>query len=92
MPSSSDTLVEARAVLPADVALHARPAADFVRVAARLPVSVTVTVNGRSANARSILEVLALGATAGTELLLSASGDEAADAVARLAAVVAELR
>lgn len=92
MPSSSDTVSEARAALPADVALHARPAADFVREAARLPVSVTVTVNGRSANARSILEVLALGATGGTELVLSASGDEAADAVARLAAVVAELR
>jgi phosphotransferase system HPr (HPr) family protein len=78
--------------LAADVALHARPAADFVREAARLPVSVTVTVNGRSAYARSILEVLALGATGGSELVLSASGDEAADAVARLAAVVAELR
>jgi phosphotransferase system HPr (HPr) family protein len=84
--------MEARATLPADVALHARPAADFVRAAAQLAVPVTVSVNGRSANAGSILEVLALGATGGTELLLSASGHEAADAVARLAAVVAALR
>jgi phosphocarrier protein len=84
--------MELRATLPANVALHARPAADFVRAAAQLPVPVTVSVNGRSANARSILEVLALGATGGTELVLSASGDEAADAVARLASLVAELR
>jgi phosphotransferase system HPr (HPr) family protein len=85
-------VIEARATLPADVALHARPAADFVREAAGLAVPVTVSVNGRSANARSILEILALGATGGTELVLSASGHEAADAVARLAALVAALR
>ena len=92
MPSSSEAVTETRATLPPGVALHARPAAELVRAAAGLAVPVTVTVNGRSANARSILEVLALGATGGTELVLSASGDHAADAVARLAALVAELR
>lgn len=91
MHPSSEAVVEARATLPAGVALHARPAAALVREAARLPVTVTLTVNGRSADARSLLAVLALGAAGGTELVLSASGDEAADAVARLAALVGEL-
>jgi phosphotransferase system HPr (HPr) family protein len=84
-------VAEARATLPEDVALHARPAGVLVREAVQLPVVVTVTANGRSASARSILEVLALGATGGSVLVLSASGDGAAEAVERLAAVVAQL-
>ena len=55
------------------------------------PPSIRVAANGRSANAKSILEVLALGATGGTELVISASGPDAAEAVERLAELVAGL-
>ena len=77
--------------LPADVALHARPAADLVRAASRLQVPVTIAANGKRANARSILEVLGLGATGGTELTLIAAGPGAAEAVQSLAETVANL-
>ena len=87
MPPSS----ELRATLPNDVPLHARPAGTFVREAARFNAEVSVAANGKRANAKSILEVLALGATGGTELMLSASGDDAAEAVEQLATVVAGL-
>ena len=91
MPSSSELAAELRVALPATVALHARPAGVFVREAARLPADVTVSANGRVARAKSILEVLSLGAEGGTELLLSGSGESAAEAVERLAAVIREL-
>ena len=87
MPPSS----ELRATLPKEVPLHARPAGAFVREAARFTADVAVAANGKRANAKSILEVLALGATGGTELTLSASGDDAAEAVEQLATVVAGL-
>ena len=77
--------------LPAGVALHARPAADLVRAASKLRTQVTIAANGKRANARSILEVLALGAVGGTELTLSASGPGADDAVRALAEVIAGL-
>jgi PTS hybrid protein len=48
--------------LPAGVPLHARPAGLLVRTAAGLDASVTVSANGRTADAASILQVLALGA------------------------------
>jgi len=83
--------VEARASLPAKVALHARPAGLFVREAAGFGAAVTVSANGRSANAKSILEVLALGATGGTEILIAASGEDAAQAVSGLTALVEQL-
>jgi phosphotransferase system HPr (HPr) family protein len=73
MLASSETVV----VLPADVALHARPAAQFVRAAVGFASDITVAVNGREANAKSLLDVLALGAEPGTELRLTASGDDA---------------
>ena len=82
---------EARVRLPATVALHARPAGKFVQFAARYGAAVQVAANGRCANAKSILEVLALGAEGGTELLITASGDDAAAAVDELAGIVPQL-
>jgi phosphocarrier protein HPr len=89
MPQSSDVVTAAR--LPEQVALHARPAGLFVRTAASFPCVVVVAANGKRANAKSILEVLGLGATGGTELELSATGERAAEAVERLAALVRTL-
>jgi phosphotransferase system HPr (HPr) family protein len=89
MPSSSELAVRVR--LPEEVALHARPAGAFVRLAAATGADVRVGANGRAANAKSILEVLALGATGGTELTISASGADAAEAVERLAEFVSSL-
>ncbi len=91
MSASSRTAVEANATLPVDVALHARPAGLFVREAACFGAAIVVSANGKRANAKSILEVLALGASGGTELVISASGDDAVEAVASLAALVTQL-
>lgn len=77
--------------LPVDVALHARPAGELVRAAATFAADVSVHANGRSANAKSILDVLALGAEAGTELVIAASGEDAVAAAEQLALLVPEL-
>ena len=52
--------------LPADVALHARPAAQFVRTAVGFAADIAVAIDGREADAKSLLAVLALGAEGGT--------------------------
>jgi phosphocarrier protein HPr len=85
--SSELTLVR----LPEAVALHARPAGVFVRAAVSFAATIEVQANGRRANAKSILEILGLGADGGTELTISASGDDAVEAVAELASLVTEL-
>lgn len=77
--------------LPRNVALHARPAGELVREAARAEAEIRVEANGRSANAKSILDILGLGATGGTELLITASGPDAAEALERLAELVSGL-
>jgi phosphocarrier protein HPr len=88
VPTSSETRVD----LPADVDLHARPAADFVRTAMGFEAAIAVGANGRSADAKSLLSVLALGAKRGTQLRLRADGDDAAVAIEALSACVAGLR
>jgi phosphocarrier protein HPr len=87
MPASSETTV----TLPADVDLHARPAATFVRAAMGYEAGVTIVAGEREADAKSLLSVLALGAKAGTTVGLRAEGTDAADAVAGLAEVLAGL-
>lgn len=82
---------EVTVALPPDVDLHARPAATFVKAAMGFSARVEVSTDGRSADAKSLLAVLALGARRGTELRLRADGDDAAQALDGLAAVVAAL-
>jgi phosphotransferase system HPr (HPr) family protein len=79
------------AVLPADVDLHARPAAQFVRLAMGFQAKIAVAAAEREVDAKSLLSVLSLGAKRGTELRLSAEGEDADAAVAALAACVAGL-
>ena len=85
MSPSSELLVERSARLPEGVALHARPAGAFVRAAAVFSAEVFVNANGRRANAKSILDVLALGAEGGAELVIAASGEDAVEAAEHLA-------
>jgi phosphotransferase system HPr (HPr) family protein len=75
--------------LPAGVDLHARPAAQLVRTAMGFTASIEVHVEARSADAKSLLAVLALGATGGTPLRLSASGEDAGPALDALRGCVA---
>ena len=63
--------------LPGDVDLHARPAADFVRTAMGFTASIKVAAGEREADAKSLLSVLALGAKGGTEIRLTANGEDA---------------
>lgn len=87
MPANSEIAV----TLPEGVALHARPAGAFVKTALRFESSLTVAYSGKTANAKSILAVLALGAVGGTVLRLTAEGDDAAAALDALAACVSNL-
>jgi phosphotransferase system HPr (HPr) family protein len=86
VPTSSETLV----ALPATVDLHARPAADFVRTAMRFGSKMTVAANGREADAKSLLAILALGAKGGTTLRLFAEGDDAGAALDALSGCIVE--
>ncbi|MCI4657732.1 dihydroxyacetone kinase phosphoryl donor subunit DhaM [Cryobacterium zhongshanensis] len=79
-----DTTVTRTVTLINADGLHARPAAEFVTLAATL--GVPVTVNGR--DAASLLAIMGLGLTRGARVELSATGDGAAAAVDALATLI----
>jgi phosphocarrier protein HPr len=80
-----------RVVVGSKVGLHARPAALFVQAASKLPVRVTVAKEGADpVDARSILAVLGLDVRGGQEIVLTADGDGAEQALEELAALAAK--
>jgi phosphocarrier protein HPr len=64
--------------------LHARPAGQVVQTAARFDASITVAFGELEVDAAGVLAVMRLGATAGNEVTLRASGPEAEQALAAL--------
>ena len=63
------------------VGLHARPATFFIQKANEYKASVWVEKNERKVNAKSLLGVLSLGITKGTEIKLIADGSDEEEAV-----------
>jgi phosphocarrier protein len=81
---------EVTVTVGSSVGLHARPASLFVQAAARQAVPVKIAKGGGDAvDARSILLVLGLDARGGDQVVLSAEGDGADEALQELAALVA---
>ncbi len=70
--------------------LHARPAAEFVKLASEFEAEVQVEKDDLEVNGKSIMGVLMLAAEPGAVLTIRASGPDAGDAVEALAAFVRE--
>lgn len=68
--------------------LHARPAAEFVKLAGRFRAEVWVARDDLEVNGKSIMGVLMLAAERGAELSIRAEGADAAAAVEALASLV----
>jgi phosphocarrier protein HPr len=70
--------------------LHARPAAQLVRLASSFPCDVQLSKDGMSVNGKSIMGVMMLAAEYGSEVVVKAEGEQADAAVAALAKLVSE--
>ncbi len=70
------------------VGLHARPATFFVQKANCYKSSIWVEKDDCRVNAKSLLGVLSLGISKGTDITLIADGADEADAVEGLATLV----
>lgn len=68
--------------------LHARAAAKFVQTATGFNAAVVVTRNGQTVSGHSIMGLMMLAASTGTDIAIATDGDEAEDALAALKALV----
>lgn len=68
--------------------LHARPAAQFVQKAASFQSKVKLEGNGKTADAKSILQVLGMGLKQGTAITITAEGVDEKQCIQALEALV----
>ena len=69
--------------------LHARAATKLVHLASRYPCDIVVSRDGQSANAKSVMGVLLLCGSKGTQLTVEATGEGAAEAVDQIGQLIA---
>ncbi len=84
MPESSEAVI----TLAGD--LHARPAGSLAVAAAGFDSAIRLAVGGTSVDAKSVLSVMGLGATSGKQVIVRATGPDAAQAVAAIVGILAQ--
>jgi phosphocarrier protein len=73
-----------------EAGIHARPAAEIVKTAARFKADVMIAKDGLDVNAKSIMGVMMLAAECGSTVKLRAEGADAQAAIDAVAAVIEE--
>lgn len=81
-------MTEATTTIENKTGIHARPASVFVQTASKFKSKVQIKAKGKTVDAKSILMIMSMGLTKGTEITLSADGPDEAEAVAALKKLV----
>jgi phosphocarrier protein HPr len=71
-----------------EAGIHARPAAEIVKTAARFKSEIVIVKDGLDVNAKSIMGVMMLAAECGSTVLLKADGEDAQAALDAIAQVI----
>ncbi len=77
-------MVEKLFVVKNETGLHARPASMFVQKAAKFKSVIKLQKEGKEANAKSIISVLSLGASKGSQITISCTGADEKEALEAL--------
>jgi phosphocarrier protein len=86
-----ETTVEERRVRVQNrMGLHARPAAEFVKLASKFMAEIQLAKDGLSVNGKSIMGVMMLAAEQGSELVIRAEGVDALDAAEALGTLIGQ--
>lgn len=75
-------------ILQGETGLHARPASLLVKEASKYSANIKIIKDGQEYNAKSIMNVLSMGATKGDTLAIMAEGDDAEKAVKNLISLI----
>jgi phosphocarrier protein len=83
MPDKTVTIVN-------KLGLHARAAAKFVTLASSFASDIKVARNGQEVNGKSIMGVMMLAASKGTDITLIINGNDETEAIKKLSELVQE--
>lgn len=80
----------ARFLIVNELGLHARAATKLVQIAAKFPCDVELARAGQTANGKSVMGVLLLCGSKGTEIEVRATGERAQECVEAIGVLIAE--
>jgi phosphocarrier protein HPr len=80
--------LRATAIIKNKRGLHARASAKIVEASARFQSEIEVIKDGNAVNGRSIMGLMMLAASIGTEVEITAEGPDAAEAMTAMLALV----
>lgn len=83
-------MVEKKIVVQLSHGLHARPAANFVKVATSFASEIKLVKKEKTVNGKSIMGIMASAIGKGEEITLIADGPDEAEAVAALEKLLLE--
>lgn len=83
-------VIEREAKIVNPLGMHARPAAEFVKLSSRFKAAVEVRKDNLTVNGKSIMGVMMLAAERGSSLFIKTDGEDAEQAMAALLALVAD--
>ena len=89
MSPNATTSAEKIVAIVNRLGLHARAAAKLVTLAAKYQADIKVAKDGKQVSGKSIMGVMMLAAAQGSIITLSATGDDAVEALEALAALIA---
>ncbi len=84
-----DNNFEVHVSLDNEFGLHARPAAILAKEAQRFSSDIRLSFDGKEVDAKSILDILTLAATNGSDLRIKARGEDAPAALRRIKELIA---
>ncbi|MBM7646683.1 phosphocarrier protein [Scopulibacillus daqui] len=74
-------MAEKTFTVTSDSGIHARPATTLVNKASQFGSDITIECNGKQANLKSIMGVMAMGIQKGAEVKITAEGSDAEEAL-----------
>ncbi|WP_027859319.1 HPr family phosphocarrier protein [Marinobacterium jannaschii] len=81
-------MIEKKLLIINKLGLHARAAAKLTGLTGRFSSEIKISKEGRSVDGKSIMSVMMLAASKGTELTISANGDDESDAITAIEALI----
>ena len=88
LPPPFNPTAEATTTIENVVGIHARPASIMVQEASKFKSRIHIKAKGRTVDAKSVLMIMSMGLTKGTEITIMADGEDAKEAVEALKELV----
>lgn len=74
------------------IGLHARPASELTKIASSFSSDIKIIAKGKEGNAKSIMNIMALGIKKDDEITIEANGADANEAVSKIKSELEKLK